>query len=121
MKDKLGERITNSCISIIDDPFEEDNPRTFDAEGTPSVKTVVVEDGILKSFLHNLKTARKAGVASTSNAGRAGVASPVGVSPSNFFIAKGEKSYDALVSELDSGIVVTELGALHSGLGSRQR
>ena len=116
MKDKLGERIANPCISIIDDPFEEDNPRAFDAEGTPSVKTVVVEDGILKSFLHNLKTARKASVASTSNAGRAGVASPVGVSPSNFFIAKGEKSYDALVSELDSGIVVTELGGLHSGL-----
>lgn len=68
LKDKLGERIANPCISIIDDPFEEDNPRAFDAEGTPSVKTVVVEDGILKSFLHNLKTARKAGVASTSNA-----------------------------------------------------
>ena len=38
LKDKLGERIANPCISIIDDPFEEDNPRAFDAEGTPSCK-----------------------------------------------------------------------------------
>lgn len=113
---KLGEQVANPAITIIDDPFEKDNPRRFDAEGVPSIVTTVVEKGVLKSFLYNLKTALKDGVASTSNAGRAGVAAPVETAPSNFYIMKGEKSYKQLVSELDHGIIITELSGLHAGL-----
>ncbi|MBO4878886.1 MAG: TldD/PmbA family protein, partial [Clostridia bacterium] len=71
---------------------------------------------VLKSYLYNLKTALKDGVASTSNAGRAGVAAPVETAPSNFYIMKGEKSFDELVAELDHGLIITELSGLHAGL-----
>lgn len=113
---KLGEQIANSNITILDDPFEKDNPRAFDYEGVPSVLTTVVENGILKSYLHNLKTALKDGVQSTSNAGRAGAAGTVDVSPTNFYIVPGEKSFDELVAQLGSGLIITELGGLHAGL-----
>lgn len=55
LKDKLGERIANPCISIIDDPFEEDNPRAFDAEGTPSVKLLLLKTAYLRAFFTILK------------------------------------------------------------------
>ncbi len=113
---KLGEQIASPMITIIDDPFEKDNPRKFDAEGVPSVVTNVVENGVLKSYLYNLKTALKDGVASTSNAGRAGAAAPVETAPSNFYIVKGEKSFNELVAQLDHGLIITELSGLHAGL-----
>lgn len=116
LKDKIGESIANENITLLDDPFETNNPRAFDDEGVPSVLTTVIEKGVLKSYLHNLKTALKDGVQSTSNAGRAGVAAPVGISPSNFYIVAGEKNYDELIAELGNGIIITELGGLHAGL-----
>ena len=113
---KLGEPIASPLITILDDPFEEDNPRAFDAEGVPSVLTRVVENGVLKSYLYNLKSAKKDGVASTSNAGRMGVAGAVTTAPSNFYIVKGEKSFDELRKALGNGLVITELSGLHAGL-----
>lgn len=113
---KLGKTVASEVVSIVDDPFEKDSPRAFDAEGVPSVKTTVIENGVLKSFLHNLRTAFKDGVQSTSNASRQSAASPVDIAPSNLYILKGEKDYNELVAELDKGLVITELSGLHAGL-----
>ncbi len=115
---KLNTEIASDKITIMDDPFEKDNPRAFDDEGVPSVVTTVVEKGVLKSYLHNLKTALKDGVKSTSNAGRMGIAGPVGIAPSNFYVVAGEASYDELVAELGNGLVITELSGLHAGLNT---
>ena len=103
---KLGEQIANSNITILDDPFEKDNPRAFDYEGVPSVLTTVVENGILKSYLHNLKTALNDRVQSPSNAGRAGAAGTVDVSPTTFYIVPGEKSFGELVAPPGSGLII---------------
>ena len=116
MQGRLGEKVACPLITILDDPFEEDNPRAFDDEGVPSVLTEVVKDGVLKGFLYNLKSALKDGVSSTSNAGRGGPAEPVDTAASNFYIVKGDKSYDQLVAQLDSGLIITELSGLHAGL-----
>lgn len=113
---KLDQRIASNAITIVDDPFEKDNPRAFDDEGVPSVLTEVVKEGVLKSYLYNLKTALKDGVASTSNAGRGGVSAPVDIAPSNFYILKGEKTFDELVAELGTGLIITELSGMHAGL-----
>ena len=113
---KLNKQIASENVSVVDDPFEEDNPRAFDGEGVPSVKTDVIENGVLKSYLYNLKSALKDNVPSTSNAGRAGAASPVGTMPSNFYIKKGEKDFKELVTELNSGLVITSLSGLHAGI-----
>ncbi len=115
---RLNGRIAGEAVSVVDDPFEADNPRAFDDEGVPSVLTNVIENGILKSYLYNLKSALKDGVSSTSNAGRAGAAAPVGTAPSNFYIVKGEKSYKELITELNSGLIITSLDGLHAGLNT---
>lgn len=118
LKDLESQTIASGLINIADDPFYGEFQRAFDHEGTPSVKTAVVENGVFKSFLHNLKTAKKAGVATTSNASRASAASPITVSASNFFIVPGELSYDELINTLGDGLVITSVSGLHAGVNT---
>lgn len=111
-----GQTVGSEKISIVDDPFHPVSPRAFDGEGTPCRRKDVVENGVLKTLLHNLKTARKAGVKSTGNARRASAASPVGIGPTVFYVVPGKSPYSALVKRLKNGLVITSLEGLHAGL-----
>jgi len=113
---KEGEIVASELITIVDDPLLAYNPAAFDDEGTPSVCKNVVEKGRLNTYLHNLKTAKKAGVKSTSNGGRGSAGSPVGVRPTNFFIQAGDKTFDELVKELDCGLIITDFSGMHAGV-----
>ncbi|MBP3650329.1 MAG: TldD/PmbA family protein [Clostridia bacterium] len=117
LKGKLGETIAAPCVTITDDPLLPDGPnsRPFDAEGVASKAHVVVENGVFRTFLHNLKTAHKDGVETTGNAGKAGYSSSVHVKPSNFFFAKGEKTFDELLADVGDGLVITSVSGLHAG------
>lgn len=97
--------------------------RTFDGEGVAAYAKNVVENGVLTTMLHNLKTAAKAGVKSTGNAGRPSYASVIGVSPFTFYIRPEngaqektkEKVPKGLLQKAESGIYVTEVTGLHAG------
>lgn len=117
LKGRLGEKIASDCVSLIDDPLLLDGleARPFDAEGVPSKMHTVVENGVFRTFLHNLKTAYKDGVETTGNASKAGYDSTVHVSPSNFYIKAGAQSFDELLSQMDDGIVITDVSGLHAG------
>ena len=115
---KLGEKIAADVITIVDDPFYEKNPRAFDGEGTPSKETTVIEKGVFNSFLHNLKTAKKDGVESTSNASRPSPGAAVTVGPSNFYILPGKKTKYELLEEMKEGILITDVTGLHAGLNA---
>lgn len=116
LTNREGEILAAQCVSIVDDPLDKRDPRPFDDEGTPSCATTLIDNGKFKGFLHNLKTAYKAGTVSTSNAYRASAALPVGISPSNFILVPGDDSFDSLVSELESGLIITDISGLHAGL-----
>lgn len=111
-----GQTIASELVNIVDDPLHPVNPSPFDDEGVPSVGTAVVSGGRLTSFLHNLKTAKKAGVASTSNGGRGSAGSPVGVRPSNFFIQPGEGTLADLMQQMGDGLVITDFSGIHAGV-----
>ena len=117
LKGKLGETIAAPCVTITDDPLLPDGPnsRPFDAEGVASKAHVVVENGVFRTFLHNMKTAYKDGVETTGNAGKAGYSSAVHVKPSNLFFAKGEKTFDELLASVGEGLVITSVSGLHAG------
>ncbi|MCI5956194.1 MAG: TldD/PmbA family protein [Clostridiales bacterium] len=114
---KAGQQIAAPCINLIDDPLLPDGmaSRPFDAEGVPSSAHTVVENGVFQTFLYDLKTAHKDGVATTGNASRASAASSVHVAPSNFYLKPGGKSFDALLEGMGEGIVITEVSGLHAG------
>lgn len=114
---KEGEVIASEVVTLVDDPLLPGGPdsRSFDDEGVASMTKNVVEKGVLKTLLHNLKTARKAGVKSTGNARKSGYASPVHVAPSNFFFQPGEKDLEGLMADMGEGVVITDVSGLHAG------
>lgn len=113
---KEGQAVASHLITIVDDPMHPVSPTPFDDEGTPSVSKAVVDKGVLSTLLHNLKTAKKAGVKSTSNGGRGSAGSPVGVRPSNFYIRPGEEEFEALKERLGSGLLITDFAGMHAGV-----
>lgn len=114
---KVGEAVAAPCVTIADDPLCADAlaSRPFDAEGVPSRRNVVVDGGVFKTFLHNLKTAKKDGVQSTGNASKGSYAASVRVAPTNFFIEAGEKSLNELLAAIGDGLLITEVEGLHAG------
>lgn len=120
LKGKLNEKIGSDKFTVIDDPFMEGglSSKSFDGEGVACKFKKVIDKGVLKTYLHNLKTAKKDGVETTGNASKSSYKSPIDISPSNFYIDKGYKSFDEIISSIEKGILITELQGLHSGLNT---
>ena len=114
---KEGEVIAAPCVTLMDDPLLPGGlaSRPFDAEGVAARSKAVIENGRLTTLLHNLKTARKAGVKTTGNAAKGGYAGTVEVAPSNFYLKPGEKSLEQLTAEMGEGLVITDVSGLHAG------
>ncbi|MFC4411783.1 TldD/PmbA family protein [Chungangia koreensis] len=113
---KSGEKIAADTVTFIDDPFHPLglSNRNFDSEGVASQELTVVENGVLKTLLHNRKTAKKDGVETTGHAYKS-YKGTLSVAPSNFYVKPGVKEYEQLISGLQEGILITELSGLHSG------
>lgn len=120
LKGKLNEKIASHVFTLVDDPYMEGGlaSRSFDGEGVACKYKKVIDKGVLKTYLHNLKTAKKDGVETTGNAGKDSYKSSIGISPSNFYVEKGERSLKEMIADTDKGILITELQGLHSGLNS---
>jgi len=107
---RLGERIAPETVTVYDDGRMPEGlgSKPFDGEGLATRKTVIVERGVLTSYLLDTYAARKLGLASTGNASRS-----VGEAPSagatNFYLAPGPVSPDEIVRSVKRGLYVTEL------------
>jgi PmbA protein len=106
---KLGQKIAGDNVNIIDDGTIAGGFGTspFDGEGVPTRRTVVVENGVLKSYLLNTYTAKKLGLQTTGNASR-GLAGTPGIGPGNYFLQSGAKTPKELISGIKEGLYVTE-------------
>ena len=106
---KLGEKIAGDNINIVDDGTLPGlfGTSPFDSEGVASRKTVVVDNGVLKSYLLNTYTAKKLGLQTTGNASRSMAGTP-GIGPGNFFLRPGAKSLQEIIGEIKEGLFVTE-------------
>jgi len=103
---KIGEQIASECVTIMDDatiPRLSGSYR-YDSEGIPGQKRILVENGVLKGYLHSLETAARFGVEPNGSA-RAmdGHCSPI-VRMSNTFIAPGKLSFEEMLKDIDEGI-----------------
>jgi PmbA protein len=105
---KMGRRVASDLLSVEDDATNVEGlgASSFDREGVPHRRNIVIEKGVLKKFLYNIYTARKAGVRSTGNASGS-TTSPPSVSTTNFVVRPGRSSLDTLVSEMKNGIVIS--------------
>lgn len=120
LKDKIGAQIGPELLTIVDDPFLKDGfaSRTFDDEGTATKVNKIIEKGVLNTYLHNWKTAEKDGMESTGNGSRASYKGSLSISPSNFYIEKGNNSFEELVKNTPNGLLIIDVAGLHSGLNT---
>ncbi len=110
LQDQLGKQVAAKNISLYDDPTLPLalGSRPFDGEGLPSYKKMIVEQGILKSYLLDTYSGKKLGLPSTGNAVR-GTGGPPSAGPSNFHLLPGDFSIEDLIRSVGSGLYVTEL------------
>ena len=114
---KEGEQIAAPTVTLVDDPFfpGSTRQRSFDAEGMPTFTKNVIEGGVFKTLLHNMKTANLAGCRTTGNASKACYDAPVAVRPFTMYLVPGEKSEEEMISPIGKGVYITSLGGLHAG------
>jgi PmbA protein len=107
---KLGERVASEKLTVIDDGTIPGlfGTSPFDDEGVPTRRTVVIENGVLRSYLLNTYTARKLGLRTTGNASR-GLAGNAGVGNGNLYIERGSAPPEQLIAGIRDGFYVTEL------------
>jgi PmbA protein len=107
---KLGEKVASEKLTLVDDGTL---PRLFgsspfDDEGVPSRRTVVIDRGVLRSYLLNSYAGRKLGMKTTGNASRA-LAGNAGIGHGNFFVEKGVQTPEQIIAGISDGFYVTEL------------
>jgi PmbA protein len=87
----LNQRIGSDLFTLTDDGTRAKGPASspFDGEGVPTQNRVLVDKGVLKSFIYNTAVAKRAGVASTGNASRGGFTSLPGIGVHNVVIGRG--------------------------------
>lgn len=119
LKGKLDTKIANELITLVDDPFRENGIASagFDSEGVATKYKKLIDRGVLKTFLHSLKTAKKDGVEPTGN-GFKGYKSSISIGPTNFYIEPSDLDFDEMIKDIEQGLFVTEVQGLHSGLNS---
>jgi PmbA protein len=111
--DMLGEQVAGANVTVVNDgTIVRDGiggfgTAPFDGEGLPTRRTVLVENGILKSYVMNCYTARKLGMKSTGNASR-GLAGAPGIGAGNFYLEPGTLSPQEIIGDVKQGLYVTE-------------
>jgi len=120
LMDKHGERILSEKLTVIDDPHSPRvGARGFDDEGMPTQKRALVENGVLKSYLLDLRTGAKLGARSSGNGFkralfRGGINAMPNPWPANLWLEPGTSSLEEMIASLDEGILLTGGMGFHS-------
>ncbi len=106
---KLGETVASSSITLINDGAMPGlfGSTPFDGEGLPTRRTVLIENGVLRSYLLNTYTGRKLGLASTASAARGLTGNP-GISTHNLYLPAGELTPEQILADIPEGLYLTE-------------
>ena len=109
-KDRLGDQVANPLLTLAYSATE------LDGEGLAARRNVLIADGVLKQFVHNSHSARRAGSLSTANAVRGGFKGTPGVGCLALQLQPGTRDQAALVADVDDGVLVSSVQGLHSGV-----
>lgn len=110
LRNAMGEQVLPKDLSITENPHRKraSASRLFDAEGLPTRERALVDNGVLAGWVLDLANARKLGMESTANAVR-GTGAPPSPSVSNIALTQGTQSFDDLLAEMGTGLLVTSM------------
>ena len=117
LADKEGQIIASPLVTLVDDPFHKARPikRNFDAEGSPTYRKNVIENGQFMTLLYNLKTAAVAGKETTGNASKGSYSASVGIRPFTMYLQPGQITEEELLVKAGNGVYINSLSGLHAG------
>lgn len=103
LENRIDKKIFSDKLTIIEDPTNKDYPgfRLFDDEGTLTKKKTIIDKGVLKNYLYNIKEAKIKNIKSTAN----GYGD---ISTKNMYVVEGDKSLDELFKDMKNGIYITD-------------
>jgi PmbA protein len=112
-----GEAVAAPSVQLVDDPTDARalGASTHDAEGIPTRANALIENGVLRAFLHNVYTGRRAGTGTTGSAVRGGFKSTPGVGARALRLEPGTKSPEELLAVFPEALYVQSVSGLHSG------
>ena len=110
---KEGEKIASDIFTLREEPMYEKAliKVPFDSEGVLTYPKSLIENGIFKTALYNLKTANKAGIKSTGNGFK-------GIGYANLIVEPGDTSFEGLCEKVGNGLYITDLSGLHAGVNA---
>jgi len=110
-KGKIGQKVADSKVTIVDNPttIHERGFYRFDHEGNPAKNTILIENGILKSYLHSEKTAQKFATRSTGHARRQNYRHKTLVRMGNTYMLPGTDKKEDVIRKIDFGLYVTRM------------
>jgi TldD protein len=109
---KIGQRVASPGVTVVDDGTFHDlrGSLTIDDEGTPTSRTVLIEDGILKGYLQDRMNARLMGVSPTGNGRRESYAHTPMPRMTNTFMTGGDKEPEEILRSLKKGVYAVNFG-----------
>jgi len=118
--DRVGEEVAVPTLVLVDDPTD---PRSFgasthDAEGLACRRNVLIENGVLRGFVFDTTSARRAGLASTASAVRGGYATTPGAGCRALSLAPGSLGAAEILSEVGEALFVQSITGVHSGVNT---
>jgi PmbA protein len=106
---KMGQQVAAASVNVINDGTLPGlfGSAAFDGEGLPTRRTILIENGILRSWLLNTYTARKLGLSSSGNAARGLTGNP-GIGTHNLFLPAGTLTPEEIIADIPTGLYLTE-------------
>jgi PmbA protein len=107
---EIGNKVAADLVTIVDDARLEGGLGSipFDDEGVRTQTTPIIDDGVLRNYVHSAYSARKLGAKPTGNGTRA-ASGAVTIGPTNFYMKSGSHTPEEIISSVDSGLYVVEL------------
>ena len=113
---QLGKQVMSEHVTLVDDGLYPGGLGTSpaDGEGLPAQRTVLIDKGVLTSYLYDLAQAKKDNTAPTGNSARAGFKAPPTIGTTNILLSKGTAELKDLCAGIDQGFLVTDALGMHT-------
>ena len=117
---RIGETIATGGITLVDDPTDARayGASSYDGEGLASRRNLLISEGILRMFVYDTVSARRAGTVSTGSAVRGGFAGTPGAGCRALLLSPGTKSHDEILAAVGDGLYVQSVSGIHSGVNT---
>ena len=117
---RIGETIAAGGITLVDDPtdFRAYGASSHDGEGLACRRNVLISEGVLRMFVYDTVSARRAGAVSTGSAVRGGFAGTPGAGCRALVLSPGTKGPDEILATIGEGLYVQSISGIHSGVNT---